>query len=106
MAETAERLSAALGRKITYHAQTPQEARTTRSTSRLEKFEAERRMLTGHGLDEYEVDVFVTHFLQIATGDLANVSNTVPELTGHPAQSLEHYLSQHPDSYGHLLRNV
>jgi hypothetical protein len=96
MAETAERLSAALGRKITYQAQTPQEARTTRSTSRLEKFEAERRMLTGHGLDEYEVDVFVTHFLQIAMGDLANVSDAVPELTGHPAQSLEHYLRQNP----------
>jgi uncharacterized protein YbjT (DUF2867 family) len=103
MAETAERLSAAVGRKITYQAQTPQEARTTRSTSRLEKYEAERKSRTGHGLDDYEVDVFVTHFLQIAMGELADVSDTVPELTGHPAQSLEEYLRQHPDSYRHLL---
>ena len=103
MAETAERLSEAVGRKIVYQAQTPQEARETRSTSRLEKFEAERRMLTGHGLDEYEVDVFVTHFTQIAEGDVARVSDAVPRLTGRPAQSLAEYLRRHPDSYSHLL---
>jgi NAD(P)H dehydrogenase (quinone) len=106
MAETAERLSAALKRKIVYQAQTPQEARTTRTTSRLEKYDAERRMLTGQGLDDYEVDVFVTHFLQIAAGDLADVSDTVPKLTGRPAQSLEGYLQQHPESYRHLLSTI
>jgi NAD(P)H dehydrogenase (quinone) len=104
MAETAERLSIAVGRRIVYQAQTPQEARNTRSTSRLEKHEAERRMLTGHGLDDYEVEVFVTHFLQIATGALAKVSETVADLTGHPAQSLMEYLRQHPESYSHLLK--
>jgi NAD(P)H dehydrogenase (quinone) len=103
MAETAERLSAVVGRRIFYHAQTPQEARTSHSTSRLEKYEAERRLLTGHGLDDYEVEVFVTHFLQIATGELSGVSNTVPDLTGYPAQSLAQYLRQHPESYRHLL---
>jgi NAD(P)H dehydrogenase (quinone) len=104
MTETAEILSAAVKRKIAYQAQSPQEARTTRSTSRLEKFEAERRFLTGQGLDDYEVEVFVTHFLQIATGELAEVSNVVPDLTGHAAQSLAKYLQQHPESYRHLLR--
>jgi NAD(P)H dehydrogenase (quinone) len=104
MDETAERLSTAVGRKIVYQPQTPQEARNTRSTSRLEKYEAERRMLTGHGLDDYEVEVFVTHFLQIAAGELAQVSDTLPKLTGHPAQSLMEYLQQHPESYRHLLK--
>jgi nucleoside-diphosphate-sugar epimerase len=104
MAETAERLSAAVGRKIAYQAQTALEARTARSTSRLEKYEAERQALTGRGLDDYEVDVFVTHFLQIAMGELADVSDAVPELTGHPSQSLEEYLRQHPESCRHLLR--
>jgi NAD(P)H dehydrogenase (quinone) len=61
-------------------------------------------MLTGHGLDDYEVDVFVTHFLQIAMGDLSKVSDAVPKLTGHAAQSLAEYLEQHPESYRHLLR--
>lgn len=104
MAETAEILSAVVKRKIEYQAQTPQEARTMRSTSRLEKFEAERRFLTGQGLDDYEVEVFVTHFLQIARGELAEVSTIVPDLTGHAAQSLAQYLQQHPESYRHLLR--
>ena len=103
LAETAERLSAVVGRRITYRAQTPEEARATRSTSRLEKFEAERRMLTGHGLDDYEVDVFVTHFLQIAAGDLETVSDAIPRLTGRPARSLEEYLALHPESTRHLL---
>jgi uncharacterized protein YbjT (DUF2867 family) len=106
MAETAEVLSAAVKRKIVYQAQTPQEARTTRSTSRLEKYETERRILTGRGLDDYEVEVFVTHFLQIATGELAEVSDAVPDLTGHPAQSLAQYFKQYPESYRHLLRNT
>ncbi len=103
MDETAERLSAVLRRKIVYQPQTPEESRATRSTSRLEKFEAERRMLTGNGLDDYEVEVFVTHFLQIAMGDLSKVSDTVPALAGHPAQSLMEYLQRHPESYRHLL---
>jgi uncharacterized protein YbjT (DUF2867 family) len=104
MDETAGQLSAAVGRKIVYQAQTPREARDTRSTSRLEEFEAERRMLTGHGLNDYEVEVFVTHFLQIANGELDKISGAVPELTGHPAQSLKEYLQQHPESYSHLLK--
>jgi NAD(P)H dehydrogenase (quinone) len=103
MDETAERLSAALKRRIVYLPQTPEEARTTRSTSRLEKFEAERRLWTGHGLDDYEVEIFVTHFLQIAAGDLAEVSSAVLDLTGHPAQSLAEYLQLNPESCLHLL---
>jgi NAD(P)H dehydrogenase (quinone) len=103
MMETAERLSAVVKRRIRYQPQTPEEARATRSTSRMAQFEAERCMLTGQGLDDYEVDVFVTHFCQIAAGDLADVSGTVPDLTGHPAQSLADYLELHPGSYSHLL---
>ena len=103
IAETAERLSLVTGRKITYQPQTPHEARTLRNTSRLDRFEAERRALTGSGLSDYEVEVFVTHFMQIATGEASNVSDTVPRLTGHPAQSLADYLRQHPETYRHLL---
>lgn len=103
MAETAEQLSFITGRRITYQAQTPHEARATHTTSGLDKFEAKRQALTGSGLSDYEVEVWVTHFLQIATGELATVSDTVPKLTGHPAQSLAEYLEKHPESYQHLL---
>lgn len=104
MCETAEKLSLAVGREIIYRPQTPRQARSTRSTSRLDRFEEERRRLTGHGLDDYEVEVFVTHYLQIAAGDLSGVSDAVPSLAGHAAQSLTEYLKRHPESYAHLLQ--
>jgi hypothetical protein len=69
----------------------------------MDKFEAERRAKTGSGLSDYDVEVFVTYFLQIATGELSKVSDTVPRLTGHQAQSLSEYLQKHPESYQHLL---
>jgi NAD(P)H dehydrogenase (quinone) len=103
MVETAERLLAATGRKITYQVQTPYEARTTHMTSGMDKFEEKSRQVTGTGLDDYAVEVWVTHFLQIAMGELCIVSDAVPRLTGHPAQSLNEYLEKHPESYRHLL---
>jgi len=103
LVETAERLAFATGKKITYQAQTPQEARLTRTTSLMDRFEAERRAKIGSGLTDYEVEVFVTHFMQIATGELATVSDTVPKLAGHRAQSLAEYLQKHPESWKHLL---
>jgi len=102
MAETAERLSLAAGRRITYQMQTPHEARTLRTSSRLDRFEAERRAVTGQGLSDYEVEVMVTHYLQIATGELARVSDSVRRLTGHEALSLAEYLKQYPESIRHL----
>jgi len=71
--------------------------------SGMDRYEAEGRARTGSGMDDYDVEVFVTHFLQIATGELAGVSDAVPRLTGHSAQSLSEYLQQHPESYQHLL---
>jgi NAD(P)H dehydrogenase (quinone) len=104
MAETAEQLSVATGQKITYQPQTPHEARVTRSVSGLDNYDAERRALTGRGVSDLEVDILVSHFHQIATGELATVCDTVPKLTGHPAHSLADYLKEHPESYQHLIR--
>jgi len=39
----------------------------------------------------------------IAGGELDVVSDTVPRLTGHAAQSLPGFLATHPESYRHLL---
>ena len=98
MAETAERLTAALGRTITYEAQTPHEARTGRRTSRMEEMEAARRARTGQGLTGQEVEIWISHYLQIATGEVAKVSDAVPILCGRPAESLAEYLGKHPVS--------
>ena len=103
MDETAERLSAVLGRKIFYHAQTPHEARVGRNMSRMVDHELARRSLTGNGITEPELEGWISHYLQIATGEAGTVSDAVPRLTGHSAQSVSEYLQAHPESYSHLL---
>jgi uncharacterized protein YbjT (DUF2867 family) len=95
MEETAEHLSAAFGRTITYRPQTPQEARLKRTTSRMEEYEERRRTLTGNGITDYEVEVWISHYLQIAAGEVSMVSDTVPRLCGRPAESLAEYLEKH-----------
>lgn len=102
--ETADRLSIAAGRKIIYQRQTPTEARATRSTTGLAEYEAERFARTGKGLDDYEVEVWVTHWLQIATGEISTVSDAVPLLTGHDACSLSQYLKNYPESCRRLQK--
>jgi uncharacterized protein YbjT (DUF2867 family) len=104
MAETAEIIAAAAGRTVNYVMQTPEEARAWHTSSGMEQFEAERRAINGQGLEDYEIEVWVTHYLQIATGALDMVSDTVQRLTGHRAQSLAEYLHLHPESYRHLVR--
>ena len=103
MDETAQHLASATGCPIRYERMLPQQARATRASSGLDRFEAERRAATGSGVTDYEVEVWVTHFAQIATGELDLVSDTVPRLTGRPAQSFAEYLQHHPERYQHLL---
>jgi NAD(P)H dehydrogenase (quinone) len=102
MEETAAKIAAASGQEVRYIAETPEETRTLHNASGMEKFEAERRELTGRGLDDFEVEIWVTHYLQIAAGALKTVSNAVSQLTGYEAQSLDDYLHHHPESYSHI----
>jgi len=103
MVQTAKQLSLATGRNIRYEPQTPDEARTLRTASGMDKYESIRRKLTSHGLSDYEVEIWVSHYAQIAANELATISHSVPELTGKRAQTLSEFLMQHPGSYRHLL---
>ncbi|HUJ68065.1 MAG TPA: NAD(P)H-binding protein [Syntrophorhabdales bacterium] len=103
MAETAEKLSAACGRRITYEAQSPHEVRTFRNTSRLDAMEARRIALTGRGITDYEVEVWISHYLQIATGETDVVSETVQALCGRPATTLADYLAREAKTKGGVL---
>jgi uncharacterized protein YbjT (DUF2867 family) len=66
----------------------------------LEQAWASRR---ASGAPDWQVEAWVTTYLQIANGELDVISDTVPRLTGHPALSLAGYLAAHPESYQHLL---
>lgn len=104
MEETAERLSAVIGRKISYEAQTPHEARFSRNISRMIDHETIRRAATGTGITDVELEGWVSHYLQIATGEAGPVSDSVSRLTGHSPQTLAEYLEKHPESYKPFLR--
>jgi NAD(P)H dehydrogenase (quinone) len=102
MTETAEIIAAASGKSVKYIALTPEETRALHNASGMDKFEEERRKLTGRGIEDYEVEIWTTHYTQIATGALNVVSDAIPRITGHPAQSLAEYLRLHPESYAHI----
>lgn len=86
--QVAEELSRVTGRDITYKAETLEEAYASRSS---------------YGAPEWEVEGWVTSYRAIATGEMEIVSDAVSELTGHAPMTLASFLSQHPESYRHLL---
>ncbi|MGW0959078.1 NAD(P)H-binding protein [Streptomyces gelaticus] len=88
LAEAAEELSRVTGRTITYLPETREEAYASRAQ---------------YGAEDWEVAGWVTSYEAIAAGEMAAVSDAVPDFTGHPAMSLAAFLREHPDSYRHLL---
>lgn len=94
MEETAICLSEAAGRNITCISLTPQETRLKRNASRMAEYEKHRIELTGRGMTDYEVEVWTTHYLQIAEGEVTAVSDTVKKICGRPAEPLAGYLKK------------
>jgi NAD(P)H dehydrogenase (quinone) len=67
------------GRRVTYEPETVEDAY------------ASRRALSS---SEWQLDAWVTTYTAIAAGELAALSTAVPDLTGHPATSLETLLRE------------
>ncbi|WP_207955815.1 NAD(P)H-binding protein [Rubrobacter marinus] len=85
--EAAEELTRATGRPVTYHAETVEEAYSSRS---------------GYGAPDWMVEGWVTSYAAMADGDLDVVSDAVRDLTGHAPATFAEFLSRHPESYRHL----
>jgi uncharacterized protein YbjT (DUF2867 family) len=77
LAEAAEQITAATGRRVTYQPETVEEAYASRAR---------------YGAPDFEVAGWVTSYVAIANGELEAVSDTVPRLTGHPARSFAEFL--------------
>jgi uncharacterized protein YbjT (DUF2867 family) len=88
LAEVAVQLSTVSGRAVRYEPETEEQAYASRAAYRAPLFE-----VTG----------WVTSYQAIATGEVARVSDTVAEVTGHPPQSFADYLRGNPGSWAHLL---
>lgn len=87
LTEAAEVLSMATGRTITYLPETLDEAYASRARYRAEP---------------WEVDGWVSSYAAIASGELAEPSSVVQQLSGRPAQSFSEWLSLNPDAWAHL----
>jgi NAD(P)H dehydrogenase (quinone) len=88
LAEAAERLGKAIGREISYVDETMEEAWESRRPS---------------GEPDWVIEGWITTYVAIAKGELAEPTSTVMDLTGHDPQLLEALLEQHPESYAHLI---
>jgi uncharacterized protein YbjT (DUF2867 family) len=87
MAQAADVLTEVTGVPAEYRPQTVEEAWATRRPS-------------GH--PDWEIEGWVTSYLAIAAGELATVTDVVPELTGHPALTVAGHLRRHPEDWAHL----
>jgi uncharacterized protein YbjT (DUF2867 family) len=88
LAEAAERLGKAIGREISYMDETMEEAWASRRPS---------------GEPDWVIEGWITTYVAIAKGELAEPISTVKDLTGHDPQRLEEFLERHPESYSHLV---
>jgi NAD(P)H dehydrogenase (quinone) len=88
LAEAAERLGKAIGREITYVDETMEEAWASRRPS---------------GEPDWVIEGWITTYVAIANGELAEPTSTVKDLTGHDPLRLEEFLEHHPESYEHLI---
>ncbi|MFY7066421.1 NAD(P)H-binding protein [Nocardiopsis changdeensis] len=84
---TVERLSTLTGRTIRYVPETREEALLSRKAT---------------GAPDWELEGWVSSYEAIAAGELDTVSSAVPELTGHPARSIEGFLRRHPSALSHV----
>ncbi|MEV8310524.1 NAD(P)H-binding protein [Streptomyces flavidovirens] len=87
LAEIAEELTRATGRAISFVPETREEAYASR-----ERYNAE----------PWKVQGWVSSYEAMANGEMAEVSDAVPRLTGRPATAFADYLRENPDSYRHL----
>lgn len=79
MAEAAEVMSKRMGRKITFHDETIEEAYASRAS---------------YGVADWQVDAWVTTYTAIAAGELEGVTDDVERLTGRKPMALDELLRQ------------
>ena len=84
---TVEKLGRLTGRSIRYVPETWEEALESRRAT---------------GAAEWEIEGWASSYAAIAAGEMDVVADTVPDLTGHPAQSIEGFLRRHPSALAHI----
>ena len=88
LGQVADEFSVATGRQITYVDETVEEAWASRRS---------------YGAPDWQVEAWVSTYLQIAAGELDVVSDSVERIAGHLPVALPEFLRRHPKEYEHLL---
>jgi NAD(P)H dehydrogenase (quinone) len=86
MHETARILTKATRRAITYHPETPDEARDSRA-----------------GSPDWQVEGWIGSYLMLETGEGSVTSHTIEHLTGRRPMTLAEFLAAEPSCFAHLL---
>jgi uncharacterized protein YbjT (DUF2867 family) len=84
LGEVAAILSAALNRPVTYERETVEEAYASRAS---------------YGAPQWQLDAWVSSYTSVANGEMAEVTNDVERLSGHPATSLAELLRRGDSAY-------
>jgi NAD(P)H dehydrogenase (quinone) len=87
LGEAADQMSRLAGRPVRFQDETVEEAYASRQS---------------FGAPEWEVEGWVSSYLEIASGNLDAVSDTVCRLAGHEPVALAEYLRAHPESLDHV----
>lgn len=82
--EVAAVLTAELGRPVSYQPETIEEAYASRAS---------------FGAPDWQVEAWVSTYTSIADGEVADVTDDVPRLSGHPATSLAQLLREGRSAY-------
>lgn len=85
--DAADVLTDVAGRAIAYIDETEEEAYESRAH---------------YGAPAFEVEGWVTSYLAMRNGEFDVITDAIPNLTGHPAQTLRPFLDTHPASWAHL----
>jgi uncharacterized protein YbjT (DUF2867 family) len=91
LSETAERLSALVGRRLTYQPEAREGALTWRGKL---------------GAPDWEVDAWVSSYEAIAAGELARVSDAVLRLAGSPEVGLEAFFNREPGAVERIYERM
>ena len=78
LAEIAARAGAVLGRPLSFHDETVEEAYASRAS---------------YGAEQWQLDAWVSTYTAIANGEVERVTGEVERITGQPARTLEQALS-------------
>lgn len=84
--ELAAALTEVSGREVSYCPESVDEAWASRSGM----------------AEDWEVEGWITSYTAIADGDVAEVTDAVERIAGHPAQTLREVLDEHPETWAHL----